>query len=163
MSLSAKQETNYGSIIDNLDGRFIERKKNLLMDIDNGKRSKEIVEYYSLKYNAYAKLFFYACVILIIYLIIRYIEVIGLLPSFIATPFLLLLSTLGIIYYFYLRQDINRRSNINFDKYKYKFNDKDRNTTPVAKYENQNYSSCIGADCCSYGQTFDIKLNKCQM
>jgi len=168
MSLLEKQETKYGSIINGLDNRFVERKKDLLMDIDNNTRSKEIVKYYSLKYNAYANLFFYACIILIIYLIIRYMEVIGLLPSFIATPILLLLSTLGIVYYLYLRQDINRRSNINFDKYDFKMNNKDRNTNPVVKFENgslenQNNGSCTGADCCPYGTTFDMKLNKCQI
>ena len=161
MSLSAKQENNYGSIINELDNRFIEKKKKILMDIDNNKRSKEIVKYYSSKYKAYGNLFFNACVIVIIFLIISYIEVKGLLPSFITTPFLLLLSTIGIMYYIYLRIDIKRRSNINFDKYKFNYNAKDRNIVEVAKYENN--SSCIGADCCPYGTTFDIKLNKCQI
>ena len=38
MSLSAKQENNYGSIINELDNRFIEKKKKILMDIDNNKQ-----------------------------------------------------------------------------------------------------------------------------
>jgi hypothetical protein len=161
MSLSAKQEANYGSIINNLDNRFAEKKKNILMDIDNNKRSKEIAKYYSSKYKVYADLFFYACIIVIIYLLIRYLEVIGLLPSFIVTPFLLLLSTLGVLYFLYILFDINMRSNINFDKYKYNYNDKYRNTTP-AKYLPGN-NSCIGADCCPVGTTFDISLNKCTL
>ena len=49
MSLSEKQENHYGSIIDNLDNRFEQKKEKLLIDINNTRRSKEINKYYTLK------------------------------------------------------------------------------------------------------------------
>ena len=173
MSLSEKQESHYGSIIDNLDNRFEQKKEKLLIDINNTRRSKEINKYYTLKYNSYAKIFLYLTIITIIYLFLRYIEMLQIIPSFITTSLMLLIATLGILYIIYLSQDIGRRSNYNFNKYNFIFKESDKNNTrfiynsspnslPNGSPNSSMFGSCSGADCCPYGTTYDIQENVCK-
>lgn len=162
MSLSEKQENHYGSIIDNLDNRFEQKKEKLLIDINNTRRSKEINKYYTLKYNSYATIFLYLTIITIIYLFLRYIEMLQLIPSFITTTLMLLIATLGILYIIYLSQDIGRRSNFNFNKYNFIFKDSDKNNNDRSQ-NSLMFGSCRGADCCPYGTTYDIQENVCKI
>jgi hypothetical protein len=162
MSLSEKQENHYGSIIDNLDNRFEQKKEKLLIDINNTRRSKEINKYYTLKYNSYATIFLYLTIITIIYLFLRYIEMLQLIPSFITTTLMLLIATLGILYIIYLSQDIGRRSNFNFNKYNFIFKDSDKNNNDRSQNSSM-FGSCRGADCCPYGTTYDIHENVCKI
>ena len=169
MSLSEKQENHYGSIIDNLDNRFEQKKEKLLIDINNTRRSKEINKYYTLKYNSYAKIFLYLTIITIIYLFLRYIEMLQIIPSFITTTLMLLIATLGILYIIYLSQDIGRRSNYNFNKYNFKHSNSDKNnatfiynSSPNISLNSSMFGSCSGADCCPYGTTYDIQENVCK-
>jgi len=167
MSLSENQEVNYTNIINNLDNRFEEKKNKLLNDINNNRRSKEINKYYSLKYNSYSNIFFYLVIWIIIYLILLYIELLGVIPSFITTSLMLLISTLGILYVIYLAQDIGRRSNYNYNKYNFRIKDSDRNTASLnynlGSPNSSLFGSCSGADCCPYGTTYDIQENICKI
>lgn len=162
MSLSEKQEKNYGSIIDNLDNRFEQKRNKLLIDINNNRRSKEINKYYSLKYSSYATIFLYLTILSIIYLFLRYIEMLQIIPSFITTTLMLLITTLGILYIIYLSQDIGRRSNFNFNKYNFIFKDSDKNNNDISQNSSM-FGSCSGADCCPYGTTYDIQENICKI
>jgi hypothetical protein len=163
MSLSEKQEKHYGSIIDKLDNRFDEKKNKLIVDIDNQRRSKEINKYYSLKYNSYANIFLYASIFAILYLILRYIEMLGIIPSFITTILMLLISTLGILYIIYLRLDVKKRNNYNYNKYDFVVKDSHRNQNTITLSSDLGNLSCSGADCCPYGTTFDIQENICKI
>lgn len=157
--LMREQNIDYHDIYMNVHDRFEGDYKGLRDELTNSTRNRDITKYYQDRYVAYYFFVLMAVVLFIVYLLLSLLEVKKILPSGLIRPIILLVASLSICYLIYLRLDISRRQNIDFNKYKNKRPDVSTTGTGSA---NVNMGSCVGQECCTYGTKFDYENNLCR-
>ena len=157
--LMREQNIDYHDIYMKVHDRFEGDYKGLRDQLTNSTRNRDITKYYQDRYVAYYFFVLMTVVLFIVYLMLSFLEVKKILPSGLIRPIILLVATLSICYLIYLRLDISRRQNIDFNKYKNTRPDPSRSESGSL---NVNMGSCIGPECCTYGTKFDYQNNLCK-
>ena len=154
--LMREQNIDYHDIYMKVHDRFEGDYKGLRDQLTNSTRNRDITKYYQDRYVAYYFFVLMAVILFIVYLLLSLLEVKKIIPGGLIRPIILLVSALSICYLIYLRLDISRRQNIDFNKYKNKRPDMSTGGSPV------NMGSCLGPECCTYGTKFDYENNLCK-
>lgn len=138
-------------------------------------RVTEINNYYAKRYSAYKNIMFVISISCIPILALTILNNNAVIPSFIYQMVisLIVLVVSYIVFNQYL--DISNRDNLNWDSYSWHFNkndapkpgepnendlDEDELNNEDSNNSDDNYE-CVGADCCGFGDMYDVSLNKC--
>jgi hypothetical protein len=150
----------------------LENAKTTLSNIDNDKATKvrlaAINTYYGKQYGAHTKLMKTIIIFCIPLIILAVLYNWGLLPSLVYKFLLGIVFLIAAVVIGYQWLDMSRRDNMNWDEYDWAFNP---NTAQVSTTSTTDSSgnnpwpefnmTCIGAECCTDGTTFDENLKKC--
>lgn len=152
-----QQNRDYHNIYMGVHDRFEGDYKELRDVLNNSKRNRDITKYYQDRYIAYYYLVFVAVIAFFVVMLLSYLEVKNILPSGLLRPIILIIVALSISYLLYLRLDISKRQNIDFNKYI-----QPKHNTSSGVSSGLNMGSCVGPECCTYGTTFDFESNLCR-
>jgi len=149
----------------------LDNAKKTLNDIDDEKATKirlaEINTYYGKQYGAHTSFMKLIIIFCIPIFILAMIYNWGLLPPLLYKFLLGIVLIIAVILIGYKWIDINSRDNMNWDEYEWNFNPKNIQTTTSTLDSGGNNPwpefnmTCIGAECCTEGTTFDEVLKKC--
>lgn len=144
--------------------------KKRLNELENQRNDKlrlvQINTYYGKKYAAYKnimKIVVYACIPLII---LGYLGNIGLIPTNLNMFLMAIIIFIVVLMIGGAMVDVSSRANMNFDEYEWAF---DKNNAPrgepTEKVNPWDLSginlTCVGAQCCTEGMTYDKSIKKC--
>jgi len=134
---------------------------------NNKIRLVQINDYYGDKYAEHSQLMKIIIFTLVPIIILAFLNSKGILPSFIYNILLAIIVFIGAYYMWTCYASIIMRDNMNYQEYDFYF---DANAAPTTGSSSSGSDpwlslkvpgSCVGAYCCSDGQTWDAELNKC--
>lgn len=143
------------------------RRLQLLEAEKNNKiRLVEINNYYGDKYAEHSQLMKIIIFTLVPIIIITLLKSKGILPSIIYNILIVIISFIGGYFIWSRYASIITRDNMNYQEYDFYF---DPNSAPSGSttttgdpWLSQNVGgTCVGENCCSVGQTWDVSLNQC--
>jgi hypothetical protein len=160
-----QQQTAAINIVETELNRSKERLKALKMDRNNKIRLVEINSYYGAKYAEHSSLMRIIIFTLIPIIILTIIYNTGFLPSRIYYIIFIIIGFIGAWYFWQTYASIITRDNMNYDSYNWNFNPngapKSTSSDTSDPWASIGVGTCVGEYCCSDGQTYDNKLNKC--
>ena len=146
----------------------LNQAKITLNSINDQKQSKlrlvEINTYYGKQYNAHARLMKTIVAMCIPLMLLAVLANIGILPSRIYMLLAGVVIIIGIVLIGYQIIDMSNRSNMNWDEYNWKFNEKNAPSSDTTAPTNPwalPTLTCVGQACCTENSTYDSTLNKC--
>jgi hypothetical protein len=143
------------------------RRMNIIQDQKlNKMRMVEINTYYGKRYNAHSKLMKIIVIICVPLLILAILAHRGILPPKIYMLIVGIILIIGVIMIGRQLIDMTNRSNMNWDEYNWYFNKKDAPSSSSTTSNPTNpwavpSMTCIGAECCYEGSTYDSTTNIC--
>lgn len=147
----------------------LDKSKELLNKIDDEKATKirlaQINTYYGKSYGAQSQLMKVIILFCIPILFLAILRSWSLLPSLLFNFLVGVVLILAVIVVGYQSLDIVSRDNMNFDEYDWSFNPNSaptetKTTTGTNPWPEFNMT-CIGAECCTNGTTYDENIKKC--
>lgn len=147
-----------------------EAKKRLQIIKDekiNKQRLVEVNSYYGERYADYTSLMQLVVVACIPIIILSILANAGFIPQIIYSVLVIIIGVVAIIYLFYKLVYLNSHDNMDYQEYKWNF---DQSHIPTVDTSLPNGKSdpwikagitCIGQDCCYPGTTYDISMNQC--
>ena len=150
----------------------LDSAKSTLNNINDDKITKirlaEINTYYGKQYSAHTTLMKMIAIFCIPIIGLAILKNIGLLPSLLYSLLVGIVILIGIVVVGYQIIDISRRNNMNWDEYDWAFNPNNANIQTTSTMDSGGNNpwpefnmTCIGAECCTVGTTFDENLKKC--
>jgi hypothetical protein len=149
----------------------LNNSKNRLELLEAEKNNKirlvQINDYYGDKYAEHSHLMKIIIFTLVPIIILAFLNNKGILPNFIYNILLAIIAAIGAYYMWSSYASIIMRDNMNYEEYDFYFNP---NTAPTAASSSSSSdpwlssklpTSCVGANCCSTGQTWDADINQC--
>jgi hypothetical protein len=131
----------------------------------NKLRLVQINTYYGKRYNTYKYLMKTIVLFCIPILVLTYIYNTDLLPGRLYAFIVGLIIIFALFVIGYQLIDISNRDTMNWDEYNWYFNKSEAPTDKTNGPQKDPWSipdiSCIGAECCADGSTFDSSLNRC--
>jgi len=162
-----KQQTAAINIVETELNRSKKRLHALKMERNNKIRLVEINAYYGDKYAEHSSLMRVIIFTLIPIIILTILLNKGILPPKVYYVLFLIIGVIGAWYFLKTYISIISRDNMNYDSYNWAF---DPSTAPEPTstedtsdpWETVNSgSTCVGEECCSDGQTYDVELDLC--
>lgn len=162
-----KEQTSAIALVENELNRAKKRLEIFEAERNNKIRLVEINEYYGDKYSEYTKLMKIIIFTLVPVLILTVLNSKGFLPNMVYYVLFGIVAIIGSVYMWKCLGSIIMRDNMNYQEYNWYFDIKSAPTggnpngaTDPWADKKKNYL-CVGDECCSPDQTFDISLNKC--
>jgi len=134
-------------------------------------RLVEINTYFGKQYEAYTHFLQRLVLVCAILICVGILANSGIIPASIGNVLFIGVGIIGGIWLFLFAHDISNRDNMNFDVYNWRFSP---SSAPAPEEEGSSSSSstsvwaqtestptCVGAECCEEGDTYDTQLNKC--
>jgi len=142
------------------------RLKSLEEEKNNNIRNIQINDYYSERFNQHAKLMKIIVIMLIPIIVLAFLYNKGFLPPVIYYSLLVLIVVVGFYFIFITYNSMMRRDNMNYQQYAWPFNPNDAPNSSGNGDNNSPWSVgstklCIGPQCCTQFEMFDVSLNKC--
>ncbi len=147
----------------------LDKSKEMLNNIDDQKATKirlaQINTYYGKSYNAQSQLMKTIILLCIPILFLAVLRSSGLLPSLLFKFLIGIVFLIAIVVVGYQLLDIVSRDNMNYDEYDWSFNPNSaptetKTTTGTNPWPEFNMT-CIGAECCTDGTTYDENIKRC--
>jgi hypothetical protein len=169
---SLKEQAIAVKIIENELNEAKKRMDALKEERNNKLRLVEINTYFEEKYTEHAQLMKIVIFTLIPIIVIVFLNNKGILPNFLFTPLLIIISFIGGYFFWRRFASIIMRDNMNYQEYNWHFNPSNvtsgttsstTTTDPWATTTTttSTYDACVGDACCSNGLTYDSSLNQC--
>jgi len=162
-----KQQTAAINIVETELNRSKKRLHALKMERNNKIRLVEINTYYGDKYAEHSALMRVIIFTLIPIIILTILLNKGILPPKVYYILFLIIGVIGAWYFLKTYTSIISRDNMNYDTYDWAFN-KETAPEPTSTEDTEDPwetvnsgSTCIGEECCSDGQTYDVELDVC--
>jgi hypothetical protein len=153
------------SIVENDLNQLKQNLKSLEQEKNNKIRLVEINSYYGDKYAEHSKLMKIIIYTLLPIIVLAIINRSGILPPIIYYILLYIIVAVGGYYFVMTLISLLSRDPMDYDEYDWFF---DPNNAPKQKgsssedpWLNSMLDTCIGAECCSKGQTYDKKIFQC--
>jgi hypothetical protein len=143
--------------------------KQYVNDLEQEQNNKirliQINDYFGAKYADHSSLMIIVIFTLVPIIILIFLKNRGILPNSIYTVCVVIISLIGLIFFFMRWLSTISRSDMNYQEFDWVF-DPSRAPAPNGNTDNPWSSSidigtCVGEDCCSSGQTYDDTLNQC--
>ena len=160
-----QQQTSAIAIVENELNRSKERLEILQEEKNNQIRLVEINDYYGDKYAEHSQLMKIVIFTLVPIIILVLLKNKGLLPNFIYISLVIIITIIGAYFFWYRFGSIISRDNMVYQSYDWYFNPATAPTgagNPTDPWQGRGFPrTCIGSNCCSIGQTYDVSLNQC--
>lgn len=161
-------------VLDREYNRLLNKKQSMDQTLATQSRMTLLNQSYAGRYDMYTHMLKVVCGIIVLCVVLVFLKrrFPGMLPDGVVSVLVIVIIAIGIIYCAWKMHEISRRDNIDFNKLSqstmYTPSVKDFSGNDVIGSATTNSSSsssvmgtCIGSDCCSVGQTFDVNLNEC--
>lgn len=144
--------------------------KKLLASLEQEKNNKirlvEINTYYGDKYAEHSDLMKIIIFTLIPIIIVVVLSNKGIISSQIMTVLTIIISFIGVGFFWKKFSSIITRDNMNYQTYNWAFDPESAASSTSTTSEdpwagNFNYGTCVGDACCSDGQVYDASMNQC--
>jgi len=147
----------------------LNRAKNRLQVLEEEKNNKirlvEINTYFGDKYAEHSQLMKIIIYTLVPIIIIVLLNNNGILPNFIYYILMVIIVLIGSYFFWTRYASIITRDNMNYEEYDWYFNPESAPSGSSSITDpwktDVNLGTCIGQACCSDGQVYDSKLDKC--
>ena len=159
-----EEQTAAIAIVENELNTAKQRLELLEEEKNNKVRLVEINDYYGDKYEEHAQLMKIVIFTLVPIIILIFLKNKDIIPNTIYTGLVVVIALIGIYFFWYRFASIITRDNMNYQEYDWNFNP---NAAPSGSSNSNDpwagldIGTCVGADCCSDGQTYDSSLNEC--
>ena len=170
-TVASKNTLNYQKTALDIVEDELQRLKERYNALENKKvqkiRMTGINTYYSKKYAAQKNIMRYVAIMCVPIIILTILGNRGIIPGRLNIVIIGFILLIGIFKIGKLVIDLSNRDSMNFDEYNWTFNKPSSSSTTTTSDTSANdpWSSasltCVGANCCNDGSTYDISLNKC--
>ena len=167
-AITLKEQSAAIGIVESELNRSKKRLQLLETEKNNKIRLVEINEYYGDKYAEHSQLMKIIIFTLVPVIIFTLLKSKGILPNAIYNILVGIVSFIGAYFMWTRYASIITRDNMNYQEYSFYF---DPNGAPSGSTttdtsdpwvsSSTDYGTCVGANCCSSGQTWDDSINQC--
>jgi hypothetical protein len=159
------QSVAIGIVEDELD-RMKQDLSIIKMEKNNKKRLIEINKYYGDKYSEHSNLMKIIIFTLVPIIILTLIYRTGVLPKIVFTILFFLIIVVGLYYFWFCYTSIIMRDPMDYNEYDWFFNPATapkppKSTDKTDPWLNGDSGVCVGHECCTPGQTYNDKIEKC--
>jgi len=163
------EQTAAVSIVENELNRSKKRLERLETEKMNKIRLVEINDYYGDKYAEHSQLMKIVIFILVPVIVLAFLNNKGILPTTIFNILIVIISIIGGFFFWRRFSSMIMRDNMNYQEYNFPFNPETApdNTTTDSSSSSDPWKtlkivgSCVGENCCSEDQYYDVDLNLC--
>jgi len=167
-AITLKEQSAAIGIVESELNRSKKRLQLLEEEKNNKIRLVEINDYYGDKYAEHSQLMKIIIFTLVPVIILTLLKSKGILPNAIYNILVGIISLIGAYFMWTRYASIITRDNMNYQEYDFYFDPNTATTTSTTTdtsdpwvSSSTDYGTCVGANCCSSGQTWDDSINQC--